>query len=1250
MKRLSVVIATFVTLLVLASPGHATVYLNETNWISGTLHSQNLPGTSAWFSSSSGSLTASSGAMRLIGTATGAAITYFTPTSSSTPLKLNVGDTLTANIIFTFNGVQTGTTSQGYRLGIFNNYDGSNSPARVTADGSPFSSSGQGAFVEGYALFLKMYSAFGDDQPIDVKKRTNISSTSLLGTTGDFTTLLKPRLTNTLFTGFIDLTNYTFQTVIQRTGLGSSSVTMTWSNMSNGATLSAAASDNVATNFSFDTIEFRGSSGQYPLTNIFKQVKIEMTSAPVAASIITQPPDLDVASGSDATIVCGANGTLPLSYWWYSGTNADYSLNTLVGSGTVDFPTAGHIPTPNPSLTISNVQVADAGSYSVIISNAYGSVTSSVATLLVADVPPGIASQPQDLNVIPGQFATFSVIATGSQPLSYQWYHNTNSPLANATNSAITLVNVSTNDAGTYSVTVSNPISIVTSSYALLHVDTNPSAPVFIIQPASVSVRVYDSASFTAAAVGDAPITYQWYTNSLPIAGATSPTLNFPSVQPTDPGTYTLVASNAIGSTSSSNAVLTATSRTPPLPVIPATNFFVTDFGAYGDGISNNAWAIQNAISNAAAAGGGSVIIPAGGTLSTYMSGPIVVSSNNINLQVNSGAKLIMLPRFATATVTNWPSPSQPLIDISGRHDVAITGSGTIDGNAGFGSTNWWQSPTLDESLRPKIINVHNVSSNILIQGVTLQNSPVFHILLKGGNVGITLDGVKWNTPGNAPNTDAMDIGSTNVLVQNCTIYVGDDNVQMGSSDQPAADITVSNCTFGTGHGVSIGSPTGAGVHELLVSNCWFVGTANGIRMKSDITSSGGLAENLKYMDISMTNVGYPILIYSYYDLVGTPNNITPTTAANSSPVPVVNATPWWRNITIRNLTATNSTGSNIAGIIWGRQEACISNVTLQNVSFVAPSKSFNVYNARNVRILDSNLTAPNSGTNTLNLYNAEVVVTNTAPNANVFTLGGLTRSGTNNALTFINGRAAINEAPLLNGGPITLAKSTLTLNPASVNSTNNPITVVDASTLAVTSGNNALNGALSGSGPLTLNVPASTLLTLRADSSGFGGALVVSNSGTLLVNNTTGSGTGTGAVTVVSTANLGGNGAIGGPVTVDGTLAPGTSPGTLTINNSLVVHGGAALQYELGTSSDLVAVTGDLTLGGTLNITDSGGFANNSYNLFTYGGILTYNGLTVGTKPNAGYHYTVDTGRSNSSGRRTIHRERRALMPTAMA
>ena len=1156
----------------------------------------------------------------VVGTSSGAGISYFTANSNTPPVQLNVGDTLTATFRFTFNGVPlVGSSSQGFKIGLFDSADGSNVPKRVTADGSPFSSGGQGTFVEGYALFQKMYGAFADNQPIDIRKRTAIADTSLLGASADYTSLAKGGLTNT-FAGFSNLTQYTFQILLQRTNLSSMAIAMTWSNLSNGATLSLSTADNLATNFSFDTIEFRpANNSQAPATNLFQEVKVEVTSAPVAPAILTEAQDQALSSGQSATFGVIVNGTLPLSYQWYFN-----DTNTPVGAvSTVNFPPA-HTPVANPSLTLTNVQLTDVGSYFVIVTNSSGSVTSAVANLTVSEAPPTITSQPQDLTVIPTQPTAFSVVVVGSEPLNYQWYYNTNSLLTNATSSTLTIANVQPSDAGIYSVIVSNPIGTAVSSNAVLTVNTNPVAPIFILQPAAVTARVGDNASFSASAIGAQPIAYQWKANGTPIAGATSTTVNLPGIQLIDAGTYTLVASNAIGSTSSSNATLTVLPRTPPLPVIPTNTFNILDFGGLGNGVSNNAAAIQSAINTAAGAGGGTVIVPAGGTLSTYLSGPIVLSSS-INLEVDSGATLKMLPRFATASVTNWPSPSlPPFISASGLNDIEISGSGIIDGNAGFGSTNWWQSPTLDESLRPHMIDFSGCT-RVLIQGVTLQNPPVFHMLLKGNNVSVTIQNITENTPGNSPNTDGMDVGSTNVLVQNCFISVGDDNIQMGSSAAAVADMTVSNCTFGTGHGVSIGSPTQRGVHDLLVSNCTFNGTDNGIRLKSD-RDIGGLVENLRYIDITMTNVDYPIIVYSFYDSSGTPNNITPSNAAASAVQPIVDNTPIWRNILFSNLTVTATTGNNIAGILWGRPEMVVSNVTLYNVNFTAPTKTFDIYNARGIRIIDSNLTAPSS-TNTLTLYNAEVLVTNSAPGVNVVTLGGLAKAGTNNSLSFFNSQATITDTNMLGTAPITLGGSTLAFSQTSVIFSNR-LNVSSTSTLAVTSGSNMFKGALSESGALMFNLPPNTTLTLRGDSSVFSGPLIVSNSGTLLVNNSAGSGTGVGAVTVMSGAALGGSGVLGGPVTVNGTLAPGNSPGTLTISNDVVVNGSAVLQYELGTASDQTVVSGDLTLGGTLNITDAGGFTNNTYTLFTYGGALTYNGVVIGTTP-PGHNYSIGTSTS---------------------
>ena len=785
-----------------------------------------------------------------------------------------------------------------------------------------------------------------------------------------------------------------------------------------------------------------------------------------------------------------------------------------------------------------------------------------------------------------------------------------------------------------------------------------------------------------------------------------------------------------------------ARAGTPPLPTFN-TNFVVdvtnTVFagGALGNGVSNSAAAIQAAISMVSTTitsgvTGGTVRVRAVGTFTNYLSGPIALKSH-VNLLVDTNTTLTMLP------MSTWPGTTTFL---SGGTitDSAINGAGTIDGQG----SPWWSCGCS----RPNFIE-YDGSKRVLIQGVNLQNPPTFHIMVHNNNNGLTIQNIRINTSASSPNTDGIDLASTNVLIQSCFISDGDDNIQIGSSSALASDITITNCTFGTGHGVSIGSPTQAGVNNLTVSNCTWSGTEYGIKIKTD-RGIGGSVHDLKYQSLIMSNVNFAVAFYMYYNEIGSPSSsitVTPFMASTDTFHTVTSTTPSYRNITISNITVTAING-NIAGIIWGLPESLVSNVSISAVNIATHNKTLAIYNAKGIQIIDSNLTLPTTSTNTFTLYNAQVTVTNSTVNANQVTLIGLAYNGINtsvfgtNTLAFFNGNASISTTNLLAIGSTTLSGSTLTFAQSSI-TYSNPLNVLAASTFVVSAGTNTFSGVLIGPGPLTLSFPgSSSMLSAQGNWSGFNGTVsntnggvlrfdqgtniwgdgnalfanglsgIINNhsptnntillgglsggtlsslagsdqagpgldtyvigglnsnttfagtitngtsattphtvaltkigsgtftlsgantysggttmsNGTLLVNNTNGSGTGTGAVTVVSAATLGGGGVIGGPVSVSGTLAPGNSPGTLTISNNLVVNGSAILRYELGTTSDLTAVSGNLSLGGTLNIIDAGGFTNTTYTLFTYSGTLTFNGVTIGTTPNPSFDYAVDT------------------------
>jgi sugar lactone lactonase YvrE len=229
-----------------------------------------------------------------------------------------------------------------------------------------------------------------------------------------------------------------------------------------------------------------------------------------------------------------------------------------------------------PTLTLQPVSTVEAGSYSVVVSNAYGSVTSSVATLTMLK-PPTFTSQPQSQTVTVGDEATFSVTVEGTPPFYYQWFFDPSFPgsaaLTGQTNSTLTIETENSLNEGGYGVVVSNLYGSVTSSVATLGLVGPPN---ITSQPQSQTVTVGSEATFSVTVDGFAPLHYQWFFyptffGSTALSDQTNSTLTIEAESSFNEGTYQVVVTNLYGSMTSSGATLSIQAKNPFAPVWKAT-------------------------------------------------------------------------------------------------------------------------------------------------------------------------------------------------------------------------------------------------------------------------------------------------------------------------------------------------------------------------------------------------------------------------------------------------------------------------------------------------------------------------------------------------------------------------------------------------------------------------------------------------------------------------------------------------------
>jgi polygalacturonase len=365
-------------------------------------------------------------------------------------------------------------------------------------------------------------------------------------------------------------------------------------------------------------------------------------------------------------------------------------------------------------------------------------------------------------------------------------------------------------------------------------------------------------------------------------------------------------------------------------PEFPARDFSITDFGAVGDGSTDATGALKAAIEACHKAGGGRVIVPPG----EFSTGSVRLLSN-VNLHLSAGATLRFSTdpaRYLPVVFTRWEGVElmnyAPLIYAFEQQNVAVTGSGTLDGQGD--ATHWWpwktktgaesQKPDRERLfrqaeegvppsqriygaghfLRPPFLQMYRCA-NVLIEGVTIRNSPfwVIHPVLSSN---VVVRGVSILSLG--PNNDGCDPeSSTDVLIEDTLFDTGDDCIAIKAGRNAdgrrlaasSERIVIRNCRMRAGHGgVTVGSEVTGGVRDVFAERNTMSSPVldRGLRIKTN-AARGGVVENVFMRDTQIGEVGSAIDV----DMLYSPADEDPSHQFN----PVI------RNVRVEHLTVNKA-------------------------------------------------------------------------------------------------------------------------------------------------------------------------------------------------------------------------------------------------------------------------------------------------------------------------------------------------------